>query len=162
MALAYQYAEAIGPAPELPGSMMDVERRADFVDAIDRPFAGENFDNSSEVERSVRASVASISDVSKKHMPDVADEGIRLNIALRLWAGCISAAKMIASETKSGTNTAEVRTKVFASLLDPTARDDLIYEAGVEAAPSFKRLRGQPYSFEGVPKDSAVRRYADG
>src|SRR5205823_10578243 len=36
---------------------------------------------------------------------------------------------------------------------------DSIYSAGVEAAPSFKKLRKEYYSFKGVPPNSVVRKY---
>ena len=83
----------------------------------------------------------------------------RINIALRLWSGCISAAKTIALQTKSGLNTPQIRGLLFSKKIDPTAQMDAIYREGVEAAPSFKSLRKEEYSFEGVPETSVVRKY---
>jgi hypothetical protein len=93
-------------------------------------------------------------------MPDVPGALDRVNVALRLWSGCLSAAKTIALETRSGPNTPAMRANAFASL-DALAHGDPIFAAGMEAAPAFKKLRDQPYSLDGVPKDSPVRRYAE-
>jgi len=41
------------------------------------------------------------------------------------------------------------------------AKVDLIYAAGVEAAPIYKKLVKQYYSFNGVPSDSIVRKYSN-
>jgi hypothetical protein len=78
-------------------------------------------------------------------MPTVSDPLDRIAIALRLWAGCLAAAKTIADATRSG--------------IDATAANDGLFRAGVEAARMFKRLRGQPFFLDGVPERSAVRRY---
>ena len=69
-------------------------------------------------------------------MPDVTDPVVRLNICLRLWAGCLSAAKTIALETRSGLNTPELRKEIFTTKVDVLASNDPIYRAGVEAAPA--------------------------
>jgi hypothetical protein len=92
-------------------------------------------------------------------MPDVTDDQERLNITLRLWAGCVSAGKTIASATRSGANTAEVRATAFRGI-DARAAGDRVFEAGVEAAPAWKALRGDEVSFDGVPADSPVHRFA--
>lgn len=36
-----------------------------------------------------------------------------------------------------------------------------MYDADVEAAPAFKKHRGEPYSLEGVPASSPVRNFAE-
>jgi hypothetical protein len=77
---------------------------------------------------------------------------------LRLWAGCLSAAKTIATETRDGPNTPEARAAAFA-VIDSLSREDEVYAAGVEAAPTFKALHEQDYFFGGVPRTSRVRRY---
>jgi hypothetical protein len=38
---------------------------------------------------------------------------------------------------------------------------DLVYAAGVEAAPVYKKLVKEYYSFAGVPSNSIVRRYSN-
>ena len=83
----------------------------------------------------------------------------RVSVALRLWAGCMSAAKTIAFKTRSGVNTVADRTRIMGYIEQQVAVDE-VYRAGVEAAPDFKRLRRQTVSFEGVPPGAAVLRYA--
>jgi hypothetical protein len=53
-------------------------------------------------ERTNRLNV--IADKSKSYMSEDLDDNIRKNILLRLWAGCMDAAKNIALETMDGTN----------------------------------------------------------
>src|SRR5205823_4376788 len=101
-----------------------------------------------------------LAELSRALIPDVQDPVSRVNLVLRLWSGCLSAAKTIAESTRSGPNTAEERRRVFETIIDSIAAVDIIYAAGVEAAPAFKRLADQPYFFEGVPESSCVRRHA--
>jgi hypothetical protein len=44
-------------------------------------------------------------------------------------------------------------------LIDLLSKTDLIYKAGVEASPAYKKLLKEHYSFNGVPPNSAVRKY---
>jgi hypothetical protein len=74
------------------------------------------------------------------------------SVALRLWSGCISAAKVIALETRSGPNTVQYRKKASRTLLR-TAQIDKVFAAGVVAAVEFKKRRKQPYDFSGIPMD---------
>jgi hypothetical protein len=161
--MAYALAAALAPAPSLPPSLADIEQRAGLAMAVDRPFAGEVFGGELipllvGVAREIGISIAVITDTSASYMPDVSAPLERLHITLRLWAGCISAAKTIAHLTRSGPNSAEGRAQAFASI-ESLAMADVIFGAGVEAAPTFLRRRGQDYSFEGVPDNSRVRRY---
>ena len=43
MLLGYAFAESLGPAPDLPSSLSSPETRAELVEAVDTPFAGEAF-----------------------------------------------------------------------------------------------------------------------
>jgi hypothetical protein len=45
----------------------------------------------------------------------------------------------------------------FSRLIELLSKTDLIYKAG--AAPAYKKILGQHYSFNGVPIYSAVRKY---
>jgi hypothetical protein len=80
-------------------------------------------------------------------------------VLLVIWAACMSAAKTIAYKTRSGRNTPETRAKLFKAM-DAAAKRSTLYRAGVEAAPLFKKRRGQRVYFDGVPAWSPVRRYA--
>jgi hypothetical protein len=93
--------------------------------------------------------------VTKEYFPDVYNPLIRINIGLRLWAGCLDGAKTIALETRSGPNSAQAR-NIAASYIDQVASTDPIYEAGVEAAVAFKKRRGDPFSFDGVPSGTRI------
>jgi hypothetical protein len=62
-------------------------------------------------------------------------------------------------ETRSGANTRAGRAEAFAEI-DALAAVDAVFCAGVEAAPAFKRLREQPFDFDGVLARSAVRRFS--
>lgn len=154
MNLAYHLAERLGPPPNLPPSLADVARRAKLINAVDGPpmFAMLKLEDSS---------ANSLVMSARQFVPDVQDDTLLLNVVLRLWSGCLAAAKTIAAETRSGPNTPLERSKIFSQSIDPIAQTDPIFRAGVEAAPCFKSLRNQDYSFDGVPDDSAVRRFSD-
>jgi hypothetical protein len=91
-------------------------------------------------------------------MSEDLDDNVRKNILLRLSAGCMDAAKNIALETMDGTNSPVTGKEGF-FLIDLFAKLDPIYRSGIEAAPSFKKLQRQHYSFAGVSSDSAVTNY---
>ena len=98
-----------------------------------------------------------IDDIVRRYIPDERNEKYRKSIGLRLWSGCMSAAKTIALDTPDGPNTPNIRTKIFQDL-DLKANQDPIYRAGVESAPLFKKKRQHCFSFNGVPLTSPVRR----
>jgi len=99
-----------------------------------------------------------IAERSKLYMTEDLDDNIRKNILLRLWAGCMDAAKNIALETINGPNSAEDRKEGF-FFIDLLTEPDPIYRAGTEAAPSSKTLHRQHYSFAGISPGSAVTNY---
>ena len=80
------------------------------------------------------------------------------SFGLRLWSGCLSAAKTIAQETMNGQNTHDLRSNLFHDI-DSTADKDPIFKFGIECAPLFKKHHQQYYSFDGVPLASSVRNY---
>jgi hypothetical protein len=153
MEAARVFAEGLGAALALPASLMDLEARAKLVQKIDGPFLAGG--NDLEIVYNLGLRIAAIADLSREYLPAIEDGLTRANIALRLWAGCISAAKIIALETLSGPNTPEGRAQIIPQV-EKLAAQDPIYAAGVEAAASFKRLRGDRYSFEGIPPGSLV------
>ena len=158
MDTALQWAEELGPPPQLPLSLQDVNKRAKLVNTIDgRLILGALLTMLSDKEKARRLN--DVAGLSETYISDVNDHNVRTNISLRLWSGCISAAKTIALQTRSGPNTRMTRELTFRIKIDRIAQRDPIYHAGVEAAPSFKRLRKEDYSFEGVPENSAVRKY---
>jgi hypothetical protein len=141
---------------ELPTALTDINRRAGFIAQLDKPLLVDIDGVAQWVEFGEH--LGAIAELSAGVMPEVPAELDRVSIALRLWAGCIMAAKAIAFETRSGANTTSGRTQEF-TVIDQWAGEDRLFRAGVEAAPAFKTGREQKYSLDGVPTDSSVRRY---
>jgi hypothetical protein len=140
-----------------PKMLTDVDRRAEFIADIDDLFMPGDTPAAQLIGLGKR--LRYLAEASAATMPDVSDPLDRIAIALRLWAGCLGAAKTIADVTMSGPNTPEDRARRFPAI-DATAAQDDLFCAGVEAAPAFKSLRGQPYYLDGVPDESPVRRHA--
>jgi hypothetical protein len=99
-----------------------------------------------------------IDDIVRHYNTHETNEKYRKSIGLRLWSGCISAAKTIALETRDGPNPPETRAESFQDI-DFIADRDSIFRAGVESAPLFKKHNQQCYSFNGDPSNSSVGRY---
>ena len=140
---------------ELPTSLQDVETRAILIDKIDMTLTFENntanllLEHISPDEREFR--IKKVLGIGNSFLLDQISETSKKNIILRLWSGCLDTAK-------SGLTSPEIRKEHFFQI-DLFASWDLIYRAGVESAPPFKRRRKESYKFEGVPNDSPVRRY---
>jgi hypothetical protein len=139
----------------MPGSLHGFRQRAELVHSIDGPFWQEPLELNTLMSTLGRR-IGQIARQTASLMPDVPDPIARLNIALRLWAGCLDTAKTIASQTNRGPNSPQTRAAAMPGI-DARAATDAVYQAGVEAAPAFKMLRNEPYSMEGVPAGSAVR-----
>lgn len=155
---ALQWLNELGPPPKLPLSLQNVKQRARLVDAIDWPLIQNCLIGMLNKEDKANR-LHTVGEISKIYIIDIDDEKIRISLSLRLWSGCISAAKTIALETMRGPNTPYDREIIFSRKIDPITQQDPIYCAGVEAAPAFKKLRKEPYLFDGVPLNSAVRKY---
>jgi hypothetical protein len=158
MATALHWANGLGPPPPLPLILHEVSQRALLVHYIDGPLVQNRLlDVLSDKDKARR--IDQLAQLCGKFVSDVGDANVRANLALRLWSGCLMAAKSIALETLSGPNTPEMRASNFVTI-DALAAGDPIFRAGVEAAPLFKKLREELYSLKGVPQVSAVRRFA--
>jgi hypothetical protein len=175
MLTAYSWAAGLFQQ-ELPSSLMDIEKRAKLVNEINGPLVRGNnslvgdkmlvdLDNK---EKELRLEY--IARISIAFLTEQIDDKIRKNILLRLWTGCIEAAKAIKFNYVSGIKdgvvveapiTHEYRHALFTSLIDLQSRIDLIYGAGVEAAPAYKKLLKEYYSFSGIPSNSIIRRYSN-
>jgi hypothetical protein len=153
------WANELSSPAKLPAMLDDVRKRALLVETIDAPFISNSVLATLSSEEKQRR-IETVARLVSSFMPDVQDANARASIALRLWVGCMTAAKTIANETRAGPNTREIRTTIFAAIDSISARDPL-YCAGVEAGPAFKALRLQPFSLEGVPKESPVRKFAE-
>ena len=106
-------------------------------------------------------SLNDITDLSRQFISDINDDDGIKNLLLRIWAGCMSAANGIALETSSGPNSPERRNMIFSKKIDIISKTDPIYRARVEAAPAFRRIKNQSYSFKGVRETSPVKSIHD-
>src|SRR5437867_8358895 len=100
-----------GKALAMPATLADVERRAKFLDEIDDLLITGS-DPASQA-RSLGRRLRYLATASADEMRDVPDPLDRIAIALRLWAGCLSAAKTLAAETRSGANSTDERESLF-------------------------------------------------
>jgi hypothetical protein len=161
---------------ELPLSLADIEKRAKLVNEINGPLITgkihltdnkmlKDLDNDEKQQR-----LDEIVQISMPYLTEQFDNNVRKNILLRLWTGCMDAAKAIRFSYVAGVRegvvieapiTLEYRQALF-RLIHLLAKTDLIYRAGVEAAPAYKKLVKEYYSFNGVSSDSIIRKYTNG
>ena len=141
-----------------PKSLDDVNFRTQIVNELDTPLIQDSL---------LLALNAQLKADRLKELYDRTTSGMsclidteRANIVLRLYSGCISAAKTIALGTRNGPNSAELRLAAF-SKIDSIAQINAVFAAGVETAPAFETLRNEPISFDGVAERSVVRRFAN-
>ena len=121
MDTAIERANEIGPPRPLPKSFKDIDQRARLVDHIDSKLIQNSLLHELDDKENAKR-LNDITDLSRQFISDINDDddGIK-NWILRLWAGCMSAAKEIALETNSGPNTPERRNIIFSkkSILSP-------------------------------------------
>ena len=171
MITAYSWAAGIFQ-PTLPASLTDAEKRAELVHQINSPLIkGNNADiplkDLDSDDKNNRLN--EIAQLSMAYLTEQMDEKLRKNILLRLWMGCMDAAKAIRFSSVAGVRNGVVieapmttqHRQILFQLIDLLSKTDLIYAAGVEAAPLYKKLVKQYYSFDGVPLDSIVRKYSN-
>ena len=171
MITAYSWAAGIFQHT-LPASLTDAEKRAELVHQINNPLIkGNNADiplkdlNSDDKNNRLNE----IAQLSMAYLTEQMDEKLRKNILLRIWMGCMDAAKAIRFSSIAGVRNGVVieapmttqHRQILFQLIDLLSKTDLIYAAGVEAAPLYKKLVKQYYSFDGVPSDSIVRKYSN-
>jgi hypothetical protein len=135
------------------GDLNDPIVVARFVDEVDKPL----FVDGIGAWDWVRAGqyLQQMADAGRRIFPGIPDPA-PLGFALRLWAGCIWAAKII---DRPAIPAAE-RHRYFSQDIDPRARADRVFGAGVEAAAALNALRGRSEpTLDGVPVHSPVRRH---
>jgi hypothetical protein len=174
MITAYSWAAGLLFQQELPSSLADMEKRARLVNEINVPLiqgkgtsvpAGAMLMDLDDNERS--RCLDDISQISMSYLTEQLDDTVRKNILLRLWTGCIDAAKAIRFNYVVGVRDGQVieapitidYRQILFKLIDLLAKTDSIYKAGVEAAPVYQKILKEYYSFNGVPADSVVRRF---
>jgi len=158
MDMALNWANDLGDPPGLPNSLQDISVRKNLIVELDKPFLAqaliEDYFGILDSKRK-KECLDKINQISKKYISNVNVERVRINICLRLWSGCLSAAKIIALETKNGKNTPDYRAEAYKKILN-LADNDPIFKAGAKTAVDFKKSRDEEYSFEGIPKDSLL------
>lgn len=156
---ALNWANDIDALPELPLSLKDILVRTELILELDKPFLPralhDDYFGELTIDRKNQC-IDQIAQISKKYIYDVKDERNRANICLRLWAGCLAGAKIIALETIDGPNTPEYR-NLANNLIMKIAQNNPIFRAGIKTAVEFKRSRNEKYSFEGIPENSFLR-----
>jgi hypothetical protein len=85
------------------------------------------------------------------------DDDARVNVAFRLWPGCLMTSKAISAGTQTGPNTPESRRRQFENFINPNSTD-AVFKAGQKISPFFKHRLGQGNDvfFEGIPAGSAI------
>jgi hypothetical protein len=110
-----------------------------------------------------------IAQISMHYLTEQIDDILRKNILLRLWTGCMEAAKTIRFTYVAGIRNGvvfeaaisiEYRRSLF-NLIDLLSKTDLIYGSGVEAAPAYKKVVKEYYSLNGFSSNSIVRKYTN-
>src|SRR5919197_4152786 len=93
MSTAYRWANELGEVLELSSSLNNCINRAKLVDFIDKDLikGSEKLWTYNEEQKDLF--LKEIANKSRIYMYDVNDEIIRKNVTLRLWAGCLHAAK---------------------------------------------------------------------
>ena len=141
MLTAYSWAAGLFQQ-QLPSSLMDIEKRAKLVHEINRSLViGNNplvadklLIDLDDDEKDLR--LDDIARISMAFLTEQMYEKVRKNILLRLWTGCVEAAKAIRFNYVAGIKdgvvveapiTHEYRRALFTSLIDLQSRIDLIY-----------------------------------
>ena len=110
-----------------------------------------------------------IAQISVPYLSEQIDDMLRKNILLRLWTGCMEAAKAIRFTYVAGIRNGvvieapisiEYRQSLF-NLIDLLSKTDLICGSGVEAAPAYKKVLKEYFSLNGVPSNSIVTKYTN-
>ena len=184
MTILYQWARECGDIPQLPDSLkLDCMNRCHLVQFVNQQLlkirtTSIHFPkilmDPDERERFIR-----ILEEDEDTVRCILDNGYgdseRKNIALRLWTGCLCAAKecrrtSVAEHNPDGTTkseyqyTPEMRAESFKKIMI-TSREDPIYEAGVEATPVWElienRTPDKKMYLDGIPNlnDSPVTKY---
>ena len=143
MLTAYSWAVGLFQQ-QLPSSLMGIEKRAKLVNEINGALVGGNNPLVSDKmllidlddnEKDLRLN--DIAQISMAFLTEQMDDKVRKNILLRLWTGCIEAAKAIrfnyVTRIKDGVVveapiTHEYRQALFTSLIDLQSRIDLNME----------------------------------
>lgn len=162
-----------GAPPVLPLSLQGnplreaTKRRADFIKLIDElltadarrvqtQIAGVDYDRQCPMLASQLRADGELNQRTALFLDDVSDFDRRLSISLRLYAGYLDTAKVVAWGVRGRKNTAITRHQEI-QLVEARATNDPVYRAGVETAPHYKwRVLGEGVYSEGIPAGAIV------
>jgi hypothetical protein len=170
MLVAYEHANTLGPPPRLATELKDPAVRAQFIDFVDNKIIqGTSIFDILEDKKIIRESF--LTDVAKKTEPwlkSISDPLARISLTLRLWVGCIEAAKVI-RESEMDVKDGRIyekkisptdREKYCTEIITPKSQADPIYLAGVQTAPILrKEIRFQKIWSEGLKEDCVLMEY---
>jgi hypothetical protein len=141
MITAYSWAAGIFQQT-LPASLTDAEKRAELVHQNNNPLVKGNsvdiplkdLDSDDKNNR-----LNEIAQLSMAYPTEQMDENLRKNILLRLWMGCMDAAKAIRFSSVAGVRNGIIieapmttqHRQILFQLIDLLSKTDLIYAAGV-------------------------------
>jgi hypothetical protein len=81
---------------------------------------------------------------------------------LRLWAGCLDAAKYLRDKYANRGSDGTVIEEIILLTIDPKALLDSTYYTGIEAAPVLRKIRNQQIFSDGVPSDPPAMKHLNG
>ncbi len=138
---------------------VDVQIRAKLVEAINQTLGGRYLPDMQDTDK--QSFLRQVLSTCSIYITEPLDDDERISVGMRIWSGCLAAAKVIASQTGDGANSPQMRESLFRDQIDRVSKEDALFRAGVEAAPPWKRLinQGSDIFFDGVPADSPVRAY---
>ena len=156
----------VGTPPTLPASLEPIAKRAEVVKHVNGPLVWDLFCLEPQFSQQILGvtlisrtaeRIRDLAATTAECIDDVQDPLQRINIVLRLWAGCLMGAKTIADQTNDGPVTPQDRQSNVEQIIAPRCKSDAVFAKGVEAAPAFKRLLEQDYFLTGVPAESLLR-----
>jgi hypothetical protein len=96
MNTALRWANEIGPPPALPPCLLDARERAKLVRDVNTEALANALFKGYQDQLSVQEKgqcLSEVAELSKIHLPTVADPAMRSNISVRMWSGCLAAAR---------------------------------------------------------------------
>jgi hypothetical protein len=173
MEILYYWVNECGSPPQLPKSLRNCSKRARLVAHINKLVHMTRDDINDEFPIFLKESTERIQFIQRlehdstiiQTLEDVPGGNDRKNMILRLWVGCVDAAKATRDKYNAGRGvqiayTPEDRAKTDATVRQKAPKDPL-YEAGVEAALFFELIENkhtQRY-LEGISSGSLIRKY---
>jgi hypothetical protein len=91
----------------LPASLADVGARARFVEVMNQMLGGRYMPTFDQTKK--QAFLQEVLEVAKQHISEQMLDSEKMSIGLRLWSGCLSAAKTVAGGTRDGPNNSTIR-----------------------------------------------------